>query len=270
MKKTFVILIIFCFIMQTQAQTNSAILISFSGAGDCKRGSKIIELKFPILFNSGDKIKLQRGKAEFLLANSKEVNINSGIEYIVPKIKKAEMIVELDASVFQDFIIQSQSNSSITMLRGDSLSLSLYPISSKVTNIEKSEIIWHFDEEDASFDFELYDSNTLDLVFAKENFKSNKIGFNEMKLQQGNDYTWNLKIKNTKVEQLGIISILDKEDFEKIPKVDITNKLSIVKTYQYYVNNEFYFDAYNLMKQANEKFPKIGLFSFLITKMEGK
>ena len=268
MKKLFAIFIVLNIIISAQAQNNTAAFVHFKGEGVYKRGNKQQKLDFPMLFNSGDKIQINSGEAVILLANGEEANLSPQKEYTVPKIKKSEMIVEFDASVFQDFVAQSQSNSSITV-RGDSLNLILYPISSKLTNKKRSEIIWQFTDGNSSFDFEIYDSNTFDLLFSKKKFKGNSLNLNEIELLAGNDYTWNLKIVNTKAEQLGLISVVDEDEINKLPKADLTNKLSVVKVYQYYVKNEYYFDAYNLMKKANEKYPNISLFSYILDNIKG-
>ncbi len=255
-------------IVSVVAQNNSAALLSFEGEGNYYRGRKNANLKFPMLFNSGDKIKLTKGNASLLIADGSEINLKAGREFQIPHLKKDEMLVTLDASIFQDYVVQSQSNSLITV-RGDSVSLTLYPISSKVINPKNSEIFWLTNSKKLNYNFVIDHASTLSEVYRKEGFFDLKIELKQMNLLPGVEYTWTLSVKDSKLEQFGLISVLTDEERLGLPKFKLVSKMDYIKAYQYYEKNEFYFDAYNLIEKATRKYPKTDLFKYMLLKMKG-
>ncbi len=263
------IILLFTFILLVSlgmSQTNSAAFLSFSGEGTYKRGNANSKLKFPMLFSGGDKIKLTSGSALLMVADGSEISLASGNEYTIPHLKKEEMLVELDASIFQDFVVQSQSNSSVN-LRGDSTSLILYPISSKVINLEDARIFFSQENKKTNIVFELFDANSLDLIYETEKLENDLLNVKILKLSAGIEYAWTMKIKETNTEQLGIISVLTEKEIAKQPKFQYNNKIDYLKAYKYYERNEFYFEAYNIIEKASKKYKNIDLFQYMLKKM---
>ena len=268
MKKTILLLLFILSVFVTKSQNNTAAFLSFKGDGYYKRVTKKEKLSSPMFFKSGDKIELTKGNATLLISNGSEVNLRVGTEFKIPQLKKNEMLVSFDASLFQDYMVQSQSNSSIT-IRGDSVALNLYPISSKIILSKNNKILWFTNSEKLNFKFVIYDANTLDEVFVKDNFSESEIELKSLGLSLGLDYTWILAIKGTNTEQLGFISILSASEILKQPKFELKTKIDYIKAYTYYEKNEFYFEAYNVIEKANFKYPKIDLFKLMMNKMNG-
>ena len=269
MKKINLIFILILFAIAGVSQNNSAALLSFDGEGSFTRGKNITQLRFPMLFNSGDKINLNTGNAHLMVSDGSEVHIVPLKEYSVPFLKNDEMIVEFDASVFQDFTVESQSNSSVA-LRGQIVSLVLYPISSKIIKNDNARIFLSSDSNDLDFSFKLLNANTLDEVYNIEKLSGNVLEVRLLPLIKGEEYIWTLKAKDTKIEQLGIISTLTDNEIAEQPKFVLNNKIDYIKAYQYYEENEFYFDAYNVIEKANIRYKDIDLFKYILKKMTGQ
>lgn len=269
MKKTILFSLFVVFSAWGIAQNNSAAFLSFNGEGNYYRSTKKTNLKFPMLFNSGDKIKLTEGNATLLIADGSEINLKAGTQYKVPHFKKEEMLVELDASIFQDYVGQSQSNSLVSV-RGDSVYFKLYPISSKLIKPENCRIFWKVNTKQINYKFVLDNARTLEEVFKKDDFSDLKIELKSVNLLPGVEYTWTLNAKEFKLEQFGFISVLTKEERLALPAFRFSNKMDYIKAFKYYEENEFYFDAYKLIEKASKKYPKTDLFKYILQKMNGE
>jgi hypothetical protein len=252
------------------AQKNACGLLSFKGEGTYTHENSTKQLTFPLLFNGGDKVKITKGNANLILANGNEVPLSAVNEYTVPQFKKEEMILELDPSVFQDYDVQSQSNSALTM-RGDSANLLLYPISAKVIDKNNARIFWNIQgKTPIKPGITFSDLNTLDVVYKTSDVQANEISLKNIPLKEGQEYTWTFNVKEANTEQLGIISIINNTTKAALPHFSYSSKTDYLKAYTFYNKNEYYFDAYNVIEEACKKFPEIDLFHYLNRKMKGE
>lgn len=265
------ILLVTIFILSTlmvQSQKNTAALLSFKGEGVYSRGKTSDKLKFPMLFNSGDKISLKNGHAKLIIANGEEFSLKAGEIYNVPQLKKDELIIELDASVFQDFTVQSQENSSIKV-RNDYVNVSIFPLSSKMIRGHNNRIFISQNSDNLNLQIEVCDATTLDVVYLNTNFNGNYIDVNALPLETGHEYTWMLFDKKVGFEQLGLISVLSEKDIAKQTALPLHTSFEYIAAFLYYQKNEFNFEAYNIVEEAHKKFPEINFFRQMKLKMTG-
>ena len=87
-----------------------------------------------------------------------EINLEAGTEFVIPRLKKEEIVIVLDASIFQNYTVQSQSNS-FFVLRGDSISMTLYPIGSQTMNLDNARIFWTVNMENLNVHLKIFDIN---------------------------------------------------------------------------------------------------------------
>ncbi len=257
------------------AQKNAGAFLSFVGEGNCTSGNSTKTLIFPMLFNGGDKIKLTKGTANLILANGKEVSVSISAEYEIPQMKKEEMIVELDASVFQDYNVQSQSNSTIAVRssgsKSESVNLMLFPISSKVIDKSKARILWKINSSSKiTPTIKFSDVITLDEVYKLKGLSTNEIYLKDIPLKEGTQYTWAFITFVTNSEQNGIIELLSEKEKSALPHFTYGSKSEYIKAITYFIKNEFYFDAFNVIEEAIKKYPETDLFTYLRKKISGE
>lgn len=268
--KNLIVLSIFIFAAHIGiSQNNAAAFLSYRGQGEYMRGNTNAQLKFPMLFNGGDKIKLTNGNAKLLIADGSEVNLAQGKEFIIPNLKKEEIIIELDASVFQDYVVPSQSNS-IVSLRSASSSLIIFPISSKVIKAENAVIFFSESINSSEISFKLFNSNTFKVIYETDKLTGKILELDSLPLEKGIDYNWIIKLKGQNEKQLGIVSVLSDKEIAKLPKFEFNREIDYIKAYRYYEKNEFYFEAYNIIQTATRKYPDIDLFKYMLKKMRGE
>jgi len=264
--------LVFSFILISLAthvfsQKNTAILMSLKGEGTVQRGNEHKPLGMSMLFHSGDNIKVSKGIATILIANGNEIKIAENKNYLVPILKRDEMLVELDPSIFQDYGVQAQSNSSIT-LRGDSAELILYPISSQIINKNNARIYWKvIGDVKVKPIIAFFEFPSMEMVYSSKELTDNEILLKNIPLKEGVDYTWTLKIEETGSEQIGIITALSENQKKLIPEFSLETSLDYLKAFNYFSKNEYYFDAFNLVNEACKKFPETDLFLYLKKRM---
>lgn len=268
MKLTYLLFILVFSISSCFSQENSAAFISYKGEGKYTRGSITEKLKFPMLFSSGDEIHLKTGKAKLIIANGNEIDLKAGDKYKVPKLNKEEIVLNLDASVYQDFTIQPQGNVSVK-LRDNNTIFFLFPENSKMIKTHSNKIIISGDIKNLNLKIEISDANSLDVVYSG-NIVDSVLKLQEFPLEDGKDYTWTLYSKTTNFEHLGLISVLSEIETSELPNFKLKSVSDYLRTFQYYQKNEFFFETYNIIEKANKRFPEIDFFRLMLQKMQGK
>jgi len=251
------------------SQNFAATFLKFEGEGTVTVGKTSQSLKFPMMFNSGDKISITKGEATILLATGAEKTVKAGSEYIIPKMKKEEMIVELNPAVFQDYNVEAQSNSSVSV-RADSAKLILFPISGTVIDKNSATIIWKLNGNiKVKPTIVFSEVNTMEPIFEIANIESNEISLKDVPLKAGIEYTWSF-IMESNTGQIGLISLINSKQKAELPIFTFSSKTDYLKAYTFYKNNEYYFDAFATIREASKKYPEIDLFKYLYRKMKGE
>jgi len=267
------IVISFAFVLIStfaMSQNFAATFLKFEGEGTVTVGKTSQSLKFPMMFNSGDKISITKGEATILLATGAEKTVKAGSEYIIPKMKKEEMIVELNPAVFQDYNVEAQSNSSVSV-RADSAKLILFPISGTVIDKNSATIIWKLKGNiKVKPTIVFSEVNTMEPIFEIANIESNEISLKDVPLKAGIEYTWSFVITESNTEQTGLISLISSKQKAELQNFTCTTPTDYIKAYLFYKKNGYNFNAFATIGEAHKKYPEIKLFENLYKKMKGE
>ena len=257
---------ILLFPLYLQAQTNNnfaALLLSFHGKGTVVQDGFTSEIELPQSYKINDTLLLSEGKASLLLASGNEVRLSAGDKYIVPAVAPKDMIAPVDPSLFGDYEIQTQSNSAFT-IRGNDAKLHIYPLSSKLIDPAEAILFWKIkDAKDVSISFSVIqlssDEKIVDVNVAEDDYLS----LDNIEFEKGEEYYWLFSIENTDMEEMGAITVLDNAEINELPEFKLDKKADYLKAYNYYMKNEFYFHAYEIIVEAQDRYPEANLFSYL-------
>jgi len=249
------------------AQPNVAAILWIKGEGTYTSGKTTQKLDIPLLLNGGDKIKLSNGEAQIILANSEEFKLTSTKTYIVPKMKKEEMVLELDPSIFRDYNVDAQNNSVVVMREiSKEVKPLIYPSSSKIRSKENAQLFWTFSgikNEKAKIVITDNEQNTICEMMDS----THQVSLAEIDFKEGVDYTWTINIGNYHAE-VGVFQQISEDENQKIPDFELITVSDYLKAYFFFRKNEFYFDAYEIVSQAKTEFPDVLLFHELLNRMD--
>lgn len=264
MKATLLVLFLY-FSITVIAQNNtetSAIMLSFNGKGEYFRNSKRNNIEFPQTFFNNDVIKISNGNAILLLGNGKEVVLKQGDSFEVPTITDNNLL-SVDPKLFRNYGIQSYKNT-MFKLRSEEIKLLISPISSKLIDKSNAYIYWKSDKkEKLKIKFRFYELLTDELVDSITIEDKNELHLGKINLEKGKEYYWLYTLDGCENEQMGAISVVSEDFSESLPKFKTKSKTEIIKAYNYYLSNEYIFEACHIIKKATQQFPKDSLFLFL-------
>ncbi|NOQ28213.1 MAG: hypothetical protein GQ564_22855 [Bacteroidales bacterium] len=247
-----------------------ALLLAIKGEAYVNSKSGENRLNIPYFFENNDVITVKTGSVELLQANGEEIKLEAGKTHKITLGKDTESlkIDEFYINLSKErYFTQSQSNSALTV-RGQSVNVVLFPISSKLANIDNAFITVDFKTtEEVIVELEVFNMLNNELVYSNKNISKTEIALNEIPLQQGHDYIWMIKADEKETDQIGLITYLDKTKQETLQQFELNNKIDFLKAYQYYTNNELWFAAKHTIKLGTEKYPETDLFGYLMKVM---
>ncbi len=267
--------ILLCLIANTvlfgqKTKPKLALLLAINGEAFVNNKSGESKLNIPYFFENNDVVTVKTGSVEILQANGEEIILEAGKTHKITTSKDAELlkIDEFYTKLSKErHFTQSQSNSALTV-RGQSVNMVLFPISSKLAYIDNAFITCNYKTtHKVTVELEVYNMLNDELVYSNKNILHTEIALNKIPLQQGNEYIWMIKADGKETDQIGLITYLDKSKQETLLHFELENKIDFLKAYQYYSNNELWFAAKHTIKLGAEKYPETHLFGYLLEMM---
>ncbi len=256
------------------AQNNSAklaVLLSVSGEVDFERKGETSKLAIPQYFIENDQIEVQNGSVKIMYGSGDEKEFSSGITYKFLRTDFQESLFDNNESLLnigsESHYMQSQSYSAFS-LRGSEEEMTIFPLSSKVIDIENASILWKSKtKENIKLTFQIFLQNNDSLIWKANEVSNDEITLNSAPIKEGELYYWTCVIPDSDFEQLGMITVLDEEMKKNVMQFELNDKVDYLKAYVYYKQNEFWFDARNVIKKAMQEFPEIDLFKYILSTM---
>lgn len=239
----------------------SAMLLSLQGEGYFERNGVREKLKIPTSFKTNDEIHLISGTAEIMLFSGGTQTISMKSKYIVPKydFSNGEDIFALANSEKGSILTETSSAYSV---RGYSTA---FPIRSKVLDINTAFIIIRDTTLLGNSKFILKDYMTQKVLWEDE-LHDSIISFDNISVKKGTLYSWSIET-SARMPLLGTIEVMGDEVIEELLTEPRKTEFDYIKTASVLISRDFYFDAYNILQEANVLFKRQTIFSELLNRM---
>lgn len=263
--KQLIAIILTLSVYMLNAQTDeeyTATLMSFNGSGQYIREGKASDIKFPQHFKQGDKIKISEGEVSILIASGEEVIVKKGQLYEIPEFKDNNL-ASFDPDLFRDYDIQSQSNSAFKV-RGEEVKVRIFPMSTKLIDNSNATLHWLFaNNETMPVNIAIYNLNNDKEILNKKIEKTTSLDLSTVDFTEGEEYYWIFSVEGNSQEQMGAISVINKNQKEKLPEFKFKTKADFLRAYSFYMKNEYLFEACSALSRACSKYPNVDLFKYL-------
>gem|GEM_PF-4969841 len=259
-----VILVLISTMNYSVAQKSIATLLSAKGEAYVIRNRVKTEITVPYLFIYKDKVVVEKGDFVLLLCNSEEKALSSGDEYTFKDDIECYSTDVFD-KILQESRVLSLENRSVISRSSKTLSLAVFPKSSKMIEGTDSEIKWQFNNSNTrSVSVVLYNMESEDVIYKRDSVTSNVLNLKGIDLKSGKHYYWIIKPDGDTEEYLGVVSVISETDIKSIKQFKLKTKFDFIRAYSYYADVENQFLLYDVLLEANYKYPDTELFRYLL------
>ncbi len=242
-----------------QNSAYSAILLSIDGEGTLQRGKDEFELAVPENLMAGDRIILTKGNAKALLFSGEELSMEATNNYDIHAIEPGSTSLSRLASKESKGQGLLGQPGMVYRLRGED---EVFPIKSNILDINNAIIRFTFKEPNKHpLNFKLIDSQTQKTIYSKENITDSTLSLANADIEEGKSYYWTVTGLPTNNPVMGVIStestsnqIAANASRKKNCHYDYIESILILH------NNNYYFEAYKLTKDAIEKYPETEIY----------
>ena len=251
------------------AQNNIAVLLSVDKESYLIRKKDKIQVTVPMFFLTGDKVEVKSGKVVILMGDGSEKILRKGDKYIFRSKNRSRTTVESEyvfSKISSENHVDNMQTTSAYSLRSNNL-LSVFPLSSKVFDRESSYIFWNKNFE--SMNFRVYNLDSDSLVLEKK-IAGESLCLNSLPVDSPGVYYWVLSDDSKDVEKIGVITFVDDAEKRKLKSYNDKSRLGLLSAYVHYSENEYWFQAINIIDEAIKLYPDDELFTHIrssITKM---
>ncbi|MCT4636376.1 MAG: hypothetical protein N4A72_01595 [Bacteroidales bacterium] len=246
------------------AQKSIATLLSVKGEAYVVRNRVKTEITIPYLFIYKDKIVVEEGGLTLLLCNGEEKTLKSGEEHTFNDDEMCSNAGLFDRILEESKVLNLQNRSAVS--RSNTIkSITVFPKSSKMVEGTDSEIEWQVNSKRIKeVSMVLYDMETEDVVFRKDNITATKVNLKGMNLKRGRHYYWIIKPGGNTKEYLGVVSVVSEIDVKKPEEFGLQSRLDFIKAYSYFAEIENQFMLHDILSEANYRYPDTDLFKYLL------
>jgi len=251
------------------AQNNIAVLLSVDKESYLIRKKDKVQITIPMFFLTGDKIEVKSGKVVILMGDGSEKVLHKGDKYIFRSKNRNGTTVESEyvfSKISSENHVDNMQTTSAYSLRSNNM-LSVFPLSSKVFNKKDSYIFWNKDLD--YMNFKVYDLDSDKLVWEKK-ITGRSFCLNDIPVDGSGIYYWILSDDKTDLEKIGVVTFVEEAEKRKLKLFNDKSRLGLLSAYVHYSENEYWFQAVNVIDEAIKLYPDDELFVHIkrnITKM---
>lgn len=251
------------------AQNNIAVLLSVDKESYLVRKKEKVQVTVPMFFLTGDKIEVKSGKVVILMGDGSEKILRKGDKYIFRSKNRSRTTVESEyvfSKISSENHVDNMQTTSAYSLRSNNL-LSVFPLSSKVIDRKNSYIFWNIDFE--SMNFRVYDLDSDSLICEKK-IGGKSICLDSLPVNEPGVYYWVLSDDKKDIEKIGVVTFVEETEKRKLKSYEDKSRLGLLSAYVHYSENEYWFQAINIIDEAIRLYPNDELFTHIrssITKM---
>ncbi len=269
MKKFIIIIVIFGYIFNVDAQTfkGEVLLSSINEATTIKINGERKIIDNTLLYDKSAEIEVLTGKLNILGTNGEEVCISAGKSFFVKKTRTSDKDATFD-KVYNylnspSTYLPNLYNSNRNYFGDENGELVIFPMESKVLDVKNIRLYFSKKLEPDVL-FKVFLSKNDSLVWQTKD-PYNKVNTQILPLQDGNKYCW--RIYNGSNSLKGKIELLEKDEI-KLPKLDsLSSKTDYLDCFVKLMENECRFEAIDILLKAKEKFPDCTIFRNLYGKI---